>query len=200
MKFCKHIALWALLGCGDSSADQAKAAPNDSGQSKASAFDAGANAAEGADAEMSATGAQHDAGAHVGEPLDDAGDLVLRVTEAVRAYDRLVAENCECLVQQGAFASMGECLAPSASGPDWVPCATTFLKAHGSPSVSGLAQCLADDLDRRADCVSATACDAPERADCEGGAAGIALCGSGDPQLLVGLLQACPDLGLLSRL
>jgi hypothetical protein len=126
-------------------------------------------------------------------------ELAALVRDAVANWDSALQASCQCLAASGAFASFDECVAPSASGPTWVPCGTMALAAMDSPETRVIARCLRDELRTRADCLSRTPCDSPEHAHCDDGA-GAAMCASSDPQILLAVLQACPDLGLLSRL
>jgi hypothetical protein len=71
------------------------------------------------------------------------------------------------------------------------------LEQIDSPEVREIARCFSEDLDRRSQCLASMACDSPERAQCE--TTGLS-CAGGDPQIIVKLIEACPDLGLLSRL
>lgn len=119
------------------------------------------------------------------------------VTEAVAAYDRILEQNCACVVDAGGFATLQECLAPSASGPSWVPCGSMVLAAMDSPQTRTVARCLADELSTRADCLAEHGCDAAEQAACSPGAF---QCTSDNPAVIVQLIEACPDLGLLSRM
>jgi hypothetical protein len=73
------------------------------------------------------------------------------------------------------------------------------LAANDSPETRAIARCLGDELRTRRDCLSSTACDSLEHEQCDDGA-GATLCASNNPQVFAAVLQACPDLGLLSRL
>jgi hypothetical protein len=179
------IGLMALAGCSDSDRD---ARPEMATHADASMY---ADANTHVDASMP-PGPAADAG------IDPAAIETL-VARAVTAYDRALAQSCKCVVEAGGFATIDECLAPSASGPTWVPCGTMALAASGSPDALAIASCLADALDARADCLSQVSCDSQEQAGC-GSGNGALQCAMNDPQLIVQLIQTCPDLGLLSRL
>jgi hypothetical protein len=140
------------------------------------------------------------AGVHPDASVDTGGapaELVALLTEAVAAYDRGAKANCECLVERGGFDTVDECLVPIKSGPTWIPCGLKVLAANDSPQVRATARCLADALDARTACLSNTRCDSDASVHCPSNAI---LCAANDTQLVVDLLQACPDLGLLSRL
>jgi hypothetical protein len=145
-------------------------------------------------------GAPHDAAAHTEASADTGGapaELGALLTETVAAYDRGAKAGCECVVEQGGFETLDECLTPIKSGPTWIPCGLKVLVANDSPQVRATARCLADALDARTACLSSTRCSSDASLHCPSNAF---LCAASDTQLLVELLQACPDLGLLSRL
>lgn len=129
----------------------------------------------------------------------DSGTVELEalVMKSVAAYDRALRWECECAAQAGGVTSVEDCMAPSASGPSWVPCGTMALAAHDSPEVRAIARCFTDQLEARSSCLASTTCDSPDRAQCDSSALS---CVGSDVQLIVTLIEACPDLGLLSRL
>lgn len=119
------------------------------------------------------------------------------VVQSVAAYDDVLRMECECVAESGGVASVEDCVAPSASGPSWVPCGTMALEANDSPEVQEIARCFAQELARRSQCLASMACDSPERSQCD--SHGLS-CAGDTPQIIVKLIEACPDLGLLSRL
>ena len=164
------IVLSTCLGCGDS------AAPAGARESNASMNSAG------------------------GSATADSGTVELQalVTKSVAAYDSALRAACECAAGAGGVTSVEECMAPSASGPSWIPCGTMALAANDSPEVRAIARCFADQLEARSSCLASTSCDSPDRAQCDS-ITSLSCVGS-DVQLIVRLIEACPDLGLLSRL
>ena len=124
-------------------------------------------------------------------------ELEVLVKKSVAAYDRALRWECECATRAGGVASVEDCMAPSASGPTWVPCGTMALAANDSPEVRAIARCFTDQLEARSSCLTRTTCDSPDRAQCDSSALS---CVGSDVQLIVTLIEACPDLGLLSRL
>ena len=134
-----------------------------------------------------------------GTPADgDTVEYETLVTKSVAAYDHALRWECECAARAGGVTSVDECMAPSASGPSWVPCGTMALAANDSPQVRAIAQCFAEQLEARSRCLASTTCDSPDRAQCDSITA--LSCVGNDVQLIVTLIEACPDLGLLSRL
>jgi hypothetical protein len=130
-------------------------------------------------------------------PDAGAGEYEGLVTKSVAAYDSALRAECDCAARAGSTTSAEDCIAPSASGPSWIACGTTALASYDSPEVRTIARCFTDQLEERSQCLASTGCDSPDRAACE--VTGLS-CVSGDPTLIVKLIEACPDLGLLSRL
>jgi hypothetical protein len=129
----------------------------------------------------------------------DGGEATIEraVTEAVAAFDRVLAQNCRCVVEGGGVDKVDDCVRPAKSDPSWVTCGTSFLTERDSPETRVIARCLADEYAARDRCLSAAECFTDTMQECSRGAP---RCLGIDPQLLVDLLEACPDLGLLSRL
>lgn len=178
MRISRLIALVACMGCDGSSSDEATE-QRDTGTETDAATTAGSAATS-----------------PMASDADETDDVEALVRQAVENWDRVLDINCDCLVESGTFETLDACVKPSASAPDWVPCGTMALAQYELERTLVAARCLRDELKMRGDCLARTECGSEEQLQCEMGAM---QCASKDPEVLVTVLQACPDLGLLSR-
>jgi hypothetical protein len=183
---CVFVCLVVVsLGCG--------------GDTDAASLDAG-----------NAEPAKADAGKPVAAPdTDDAGrnhatpdpQVVAWTMDWIAAWDRQAAATCACLVMPGSFASAEDCMAALGSGPTWLECSTQAVANAdaGSALDEAGARCLIDSLDARASCLEEAGCGTSAMSDCYSTPDRLDGCEAPDSDLVVLLLDQCPDLGLLSR-
>ena len=127
--------------------------------------------------------------------------IVAWATDWIAAWDRQVDATCACFVMPGAFASVEDCTAALGSGPTWLECSTQAVANAdaGSALDEAGARCLIDGLNARASCLEAAGCGTTAMSDCYSTPDRPDGCAAPDSDLVVLLLEQCPDLGLLSR-
>jgi hypothetical protein len=134
--------------------------------------------------------------------IADAGESpsVALLREWIVAYDREIAALCPCLVALDAFASLDECMTANGSGPTWLECVSSVVEEADASVALADARCMVDAKVVRATCVEAAACDDAAREVCyEQSMSAGAACPPIDADLLLLVLQRCPDTALLSR-
>jgi len=114
----------------------------------------------------------------------------------VAAFDREVAATCRCFVAGGQYASEEECMDTIGSSPTWASCAVRALEGTDASVQGADARCMIEKVAARATCLEAAACD-PEAIDtCFSESM---TCAPLDEELVLRVLEKCPDTALLGR-
>jgi hypothetical protein len=121
--------------------------------------------------------------------------------ELIRTYDRTIAASCECLVSANGFASLEDCMAALGSTPEWLECATGAIEMSDAGFMidEANALCMIDAGEARAACLEEASCEPEAMTACLDMPGMPETCPALDNDLVVLLLEKCPDLGLLSR-
>jgi hypothetical protein len=121
--------------------------------------------------------------------------------DLIGAYDRTIAASCECLVSANGFASLEDCMAALGSTPEWLECATDAVEMSdaGFSIDEANALCMIDAAEARAACLEEATCEPDAMTACLDMPGMLEACPGLDNDLVVFLLEQCPDLGLLSR-
>ncbi|MDD9936056.1 MAG: hypothetical protein OXT09_20760 [Myxococcales bacterium] len=180
MKRWTALLLLCCVGCGDDAEPDTEAEP-ESGDELAS----GRADADGGAADMESSGSD-----------GQANSLAASTARAVEVYDRSADAVCTCLTQNGAHESEEDCLALMGSGETWQSCGTEVLEELDSPELRTTIACVIDRMEEQAACYERSMCEPEAMSAC----GGVPIeCLMTDLDILLMLLERCPDLGLLSR-
>jgi hypothetical protein len=130
---------------------------------------------------------------------DDGGQVpsvVALLDQWVAQYDRQMSAQCECLTAAGAYPSHDACMADFGSGPGWSECATMLIEDGSIELDDEQAKCVIDEMAHQADCMERSQCGTAEFYECM---QGESRCPAPDDDLILTVIEACPDTGLLSR-
>jgi hypothetical protein len=111
-------------------------------------------------------------------------------------YMHEVEVSCPCRVEEGAFASMAECLHRLGLGPSFPDCVSEELQASDSPELRSALSCSMQQYKLRADCLDSHSCKPEYVAPCY---EQVLDCPVLDPQALTRALRECPNGPLPSR-
>lgn len=136
-----------------------------------------------------------DAGAHDGGAPASAV-LHSAVVELLTRFDRQAAARCRCLVMNGDFASLEQCLDKTGGELRFADCFSMVLAPMDSDDLRAQLQCLADEFAQRGTCLEAASCADDEIVPCLSRNLG---CPMFDPQTLTQLLSKCPGAAMLGR-
>jgi hypothetical protein len=104
-------------------------------------------------------------------------------------YMHEVEVSCPCRVEDGAFASMDECLRRLALPPSFADCVSEELQPSDSAELRSALSCLTQQYKVRADCLDSHSCAPEHVAPCY---EQVLDCPVLDPQALTRALRECP--------
>ncbi len=174
------VLLLCCAACGDDAEGDTEGSSPGEDQAPSDPADAGGGAA---DMESASSDGQ-------------ANSLAASTARAVEVYDRSAEAVCTCLTQNGAHESEEDCLALMGSGETWQSCGTEVLEELDSPELRTTIACVIDRMEEQAACYERSMCEPEAMSAC----GGVPIeCLMTDLDILLMLLERCPDLGLLSR-
>jgi hypothetical protein len=128
-----------------------------------------------------------------GTPQSDLQSLVRGV---FAEYMHEVVVSCPCRVEDGAFASMDECLRRLGLPPSFADCVSDELQPSDSAALRSALACMTQQYKVRADCLDSHSCAPEHVAPCY---EQVLDCPVLDPQALTRALRDCPGGAPLSR-
>jgi hypothetical protein len=94
-------------------------------------------------------------------------DLHFLLIAAMIEVERSLIARCPCLIENGAYDSMSQCVKAVSLGRDWVDCANTLeLSDQDDDALRDSLRCNIEELTQRSECLMGSACSDEAVATC----------------------------------